>query len=156
LKGISISAPESVPSVAIYHPEAPKLFESLGEYQAWYEAPKQRAGRRMLEPDNTIGLLLLRPQVVSKSTRHYDQLIRAIEAEGLAVIPVLTTLMDNREACERFFMEQNGAGNRAKKAAKSDTVTAGTPRNGSAKPQVSQILSLTGFSFVGGPAMNDS
>src|SRR6185503_10749734 len=42
----------------------------------------------------------------------------------------IATLMDNREAVTRFF------------------------RNGS--PRVSQIVSLTGFSFVGGPAMNDS
>ncbi len=39
--------------------------------------------------------------------------------------------MDNREACGKFFVESEGA-------------------------RVSQIVSLTGFSFVGGPAMNDS
>ena len=47
----------------------------------------------------------MRPQVVSKTTRHYDALIRAIEAEGLSVIPALSTLMDNREACQKFFVE---------------------------------------------------
>ncbi len=72
----------------------------------------------------------MRPQVVSKTTKHYDALIHAIENEGLDVIPAIATLMDNREAVTRFF------------------------RNG--RPRVSQIVSLTGFSFVGGPAMNDS
>src|SRR5678815_4275873 len=72
----------------------------------------------------------MRPQVISKTTKHYDALIDAIEKEGLSVIPAIATLMDNREAVTRFF------------------------RNGS--PRVSQIVSLTGFSFVGGPAMNDS
>jgi hypothetical protein len=33
-------------------------------------------------------------------------LIRAIEAEGLSVIPALSTLMDNREACQKFFCEE--------------------------------------------------
>ena len=47
----------------------------------------------------------MRPQVVSKTTKHYDALIRAIEAEGLSVIPALSTLMDNREAVSTFFVD---------------------------------------------------
>ena len=47
----------------------------------------------------------MRPQVVSKTTKHYDALIRAIEAEGLSVIPALSTLMDNREAVTKFFVD---------------------------------------------------
>jgi len=49
----------------------------------------------------------MRPQVVSKTTKHYDALIRAIEAEGLSVIPALSTLMDNREAVGKFFIQRN-------------------------------------------------
>ncbi len=119
-----IPQPEHQPSVAIYHPDADKLFEDFSEYQEWYGP---------LESDKTIGLLLMRPQVISKTTNHYDSLIRAIEAEGLCVVPAIATLMDNREAVSKFFVEQQH----------------GTSR-------VSQIVSLTGFSFVGGPAMNDS
>lgn len=74
----------------------------------------------------------MRPQVVSKTTKHYDALISAIESEGLSVIPAIATLMDNREAVSKFFVDANN------------------------KSRVSQIVSLTGFSFVGGPAMNDS
>ncbi len=126
LKRVKTSAPQQVPSVAIYHPDAPQLFETFDAYKKWYAAKK----RKPLDPESTIGLLLMRPQVVSKTTKHYDALIRAVEAEGLSVIPAIATLMDNREAVARFF------------------------RNGSTR--VSQIVSLTGFSFVGGPAMNDS
>jgi magnesium chelatase subunit H len=123
LKRIKLSEPQQVPSVAIYHPDAPQLFETFAGYQKWY--------RRPLDPQSTLGLLLMRPQVVSKTTKHYDALIRSIEAEGLLVIPAIATLMDNREAVAKFFID-----------------------NGDAR--VSQIISLTGFSFVGGPAMNDS
>jgi magnesium chelatase subunit H len=49
------------------------------------------------------------------------------------VIPAIATLMDNREAVTQFFVEPEKT-----------------------KARVSQIVSLTGFSFVGGPAMNDS
>lgn len=123
LKKIRVPKPEQMPSVAIYHPNANTLFQSFAEYRKWYRKP--------LDPDSTIGLLLMRPQVISKTTKHYDALINAIEAEGLSVVPAIATLMDNREAVSKFFVETG-------------------------KSRVSQIVSLTGFSFVGGPAMNDS
>lgn len=122
LKSVRTLTPQQVPSVAIYHPDATKLFETFEAYKNWYRKP--------LKPESTVGLLLMRPQVVSKTTKHYDALIHAIENEGLSVIPAIATLMDNREAVTRFF------------------------NHGSKK--ISQIVSLTGFSFVGGPAMNDS
>jgi len=125
LKKIRAPQPELMPSVAIYHPNAKALFQSFAEYRKWYRKP--------LDPDSTIGLLLMRPQVISKTTKHYDALINAIEAEGLSVVPAIATLMDNREAVSKFFVER-----------------------GQGKSRVSQIVSLTGFSFVGGPAMNDS
>jgi len=154
LKSIEIPAPEALPSVAVYHPDAPALFESFAAYESWYRdrSPKSKVqsptGNQPLVPESTIGLLLMRPQIVSNARKHYDSVIRAIEAEGLSVIPAISTLMDNREACERFFV--------------------GTQASGLLKPEhagrvrtertarVSQIVSLTGFSFVGGPAMNDS
>lgn len=229
---VKVPAPERMPSVAIYHPDAPKLFETFAEYQTWYEArtsPKSKvqspksegesfkfqvssskpdgvsssksdhvsgsgsehvasdiSNGGVLNPESTIGLLLMRPQVVSKTTKHYDALIRVIEAEGLSVIPALSTLMDNREAVSKFFIEQNqskaqSSKSKVKRRGSSPTATGGvspdtkeqSKRNkdqstGNAPlstddgprttdtSRVSQIVSLTGFSFVGGPAMNDS
>ena len=126
-KKLRVAEPESMPAVAVYHPEAPALFESFDDYRKWY--------KRELNPESTIGLLLMRPQVISKTTKHYDALIHAIEAEGLSVIPAIATLMDNREAVSKFFVEE---------------------KSSHRLHRVSQIVSLTGFSFVGGPAMNDS
>lgn len=125
LRKIRVPKPEQMPSVAIYHPKAHGLFRSFADYRKWYGKP--------LDPDATIGLLLMRPQVISKTTKHYDALIESIEGEGLSVIPAIATLMDNREAVAKFFVEPDKT-----------------------KARVSQIVSLTGFSFVGGPAMNDS
>lgn len=125
LKSVRVAKPEQMPSIAIYHPRAPGLFQTFADYRKWYRKP--------LNPDSTVGLLLMRPQVISKTTKHYDALIDAIEAEGLSVIPAIATLMDNREAVSNFFVQ-----------------------NDATKARVSQIVSLTGFSFVGGPAMNDS
>ncbi|MEW6730196.1 MAG: cobaltochelatase subunit CobN [Acidobacteriota bacterium] len=124
---IQTEAPAVMPALGIYHPDAKEIFASVDSYQQWYK----RARQRPLDANTTIGLLLMRPQVISGAHQHYDGLIRAIEAEGLSVLPILSTLMDNREASDIYFIE-----------------------NGRAR--VSQLLSLTGFSFVGGPAMNDS
>ncbi|HEV7374146.1 MAG TPA: cobaltochelatase subunit CobN [Pyrinomonadaceae bacterium] len=148
---IKVAPPETMPAVAIYHPDAPTLFESFAAYRKWYE---KRGGRNArLDPSRTIGLLLMRPQIVSNTRKHYDGLIRAIEAEGLAVLPAISTLMDNREACGKFFVnEVQSPRSKAQSLTRNGQHTA---NNGRA-PRVSQIVSLTGFSFVGGPAMNDS
>ncbi|HEX8141887.1 MAG TPA: cobaltochelatase subunit CobN [Pyrinomonadaceae bacterium] len=150
---IQVPLPERMPAVAIYHPEAPALFESFEAYRKWSERrPGRRSGERVLVPEETIGLLLMRPQIVSTTREHYDGLIRAIEAEGLSVVPAISTLMDNREACGKFFIEPEERRAGVAKEAKGDG-----PRGGLAgRSRVSQIVSLTGFSFVGGPAMNDS
>jgi magnesium chelatase subunit H len=218
---VKVPAPERMPSIAIYHPDAPKLFETFAEYQKWYEgrtSPRSKVQSpkaedqsfkfqvssfkldhassprsdhvstfgRILNPESTIGLLLMRPQVVSKTTKHYDALIRAIEAEGLSVIPALSTLMDNREAVSKFFIDDDRSKSKVQSPkskvnlrGSSPTVREGLAFNAKAQStrykdqdaeppttdnsspttdnsRISQIVSLTGFSFVGGPAMNDS
>lgn len=133
---IKIEPAESLPVVGIYHPDATKLFETFETYKKWYE----RKQRRALDRNHTIGLLLMRPQIISDARRHYDGLIRAIEDEGLSVIPAISTFMDNRDACHEFFVEE----------------AQGEHKHEARTSRVSQVVSLTGFSFVGGPAMNDS
>lgn len=138
---LHLKPPEHMPAVAIYHPSARELFSSFDDYRRWYREYREQSnlpvsGTSTLDPDSTIGLLLMRPQVVSRTTKHYDKLITEIEHQGLSVVPAIATLMDNREATNKFFIEKN--------------------HDGHAKKRVSQIVSLTGFSFVGGPAMNDS
>lgn len=151
VKKIDVPAPEALPSVGIYHPDAPALFESFEAYENWYcaRSPKSKVQRpkssESLAPQSTIGLLLMRPQIVSNARKHYDSVIRAIEAEGLSVIPAISTLMDNRQACERFFVGTQASGLQHAGRVRTERTA-----------RVSQIVSLTGFSFVGGPAMNDS
>jgi magnesium chelatase subunit H len=79
----------------------------------------------------TVGLLLLRSYILAKNSAHYDGVITALEARGLRVIPVFATGLDGRDAISQFFIE-NG------------------------QTQIDAMVSLTGFSLVGGPAYNDS
>ena len=79
----------------------------------------------------TVGLLLLRSYLISGNAAHYDGVIHALEARGLRVVPAFASGLDSRPAIEAYFM--------------GDGVT-----------QVDAVVSLTGFSLVGGPAYNDS
>ena len=78
-----------------------------------------------------VGLLLLRSYILAGNTLHYDSVIAAIEAQGLQVLPIFAVGLDARPAIDQFFY-QNG------------------------EKIVDAVVSLTGFSLVGGPAYNDA
>ncbi|MEM9667991.1 MAG: magnesium chelatase subunit H [Pseudomonadota bacterium] len=79
----------------------------------------------------TVGLLLLRSYILSKDTGHYDGVISALENLGMRTIPAFASGLDARQAVEDHFMKDG-------------------------KPIVDAVVSLTGFSLVGGPAYNDA
>jgi magnesium chelatase subunit H len=79
----------------------------------------------------TVGVLLLRSYVLAGNAAHYEGVIAALEAQGLRVIPAFAAGLDGRPAMEAYFMQ--------------DGVSI-----------VDTIVSLTGFSLVGGPAYNDA
>ncbi|MFZ5558090.1 MAG: magnesium chelatase subunit H [Pseudomonadota bacterium] len=78
-----------------------------------------------------VGLLVMRSYVLAGNAGHYDGVIAAIEARGLDVIPAFASGLDARPAVETFFMKDGRA-------------------------SVDAVVSLTGFSLVGGPAYNDA
>ena len=79
----------------------------------------------------TVGLILMRSYLLAGNTAHYDGVIEALEARGLKVIPVFASGLDARPAAEKYFVKDG-------------------------RPIVDAMLSLTGFSLVGGPAYNDA
>ena len=79
----------------------------------------------------TVGVILLRSYPISGNAKHYDGVIAALEAQGLRVIPAFASGLDARPAIEAYFMQGGVA-------------------------TVDAVVSLTGFSLVGGPAYNDS
>jgi magnesium chelatase subunit H len=79
----------------------------------------------------TIGVLLLRSYILAEDTAHYDGVISALEVEGYNVRPIFAVGLDQRKAIDTYFMRDGAA-------------------------TVDAVLSLTGFSLVGGPAYNDS
>jgi magnesium chelatase subunit H len=79
----------------------------------------------------TVGLLLMRSYVLASDTAHYDAVIADFEDRGIAVIPAFAGGLDGRPAIDAYF-KANGT------------------------PCIDTLVSLTGFSLIGGPAYNDS
>ncbi len=80
----------------------------------------------------TVGIIMLRSYLLSGNTAHYDGVIAAIEAQDLRVIPIFAMGLDSRPAIEKYFISNKD------------------------KILVDMVVSLTGFSLVGGPAYNDA
>lgn len=79
----------------------------------------------------TVGLLLLRSYLLAGNTAHYDAVITSLQARGLRVIAAFASGLDARPAIDRYF-KQDG------------------------QVRIQALVSLTGFSLVGGPAYNDA
>ncbi len=86
---------------------------------------------RSRSEQGTVGLMVMRSYVLAGNSAHYDGVIAALEAKGLRVIPAFASGLDSRPAIERYFI-----------------------RDG--VPTIDALVSLTGFSLVGGPAYNDA
>jgi magnesium chelatase subunit H len=83
------------------------------------------------EPKGVVGVLILRSYVLADDAGHYDGVIDALEARGLRALPAFASGLDGRPAIERFFLADG-------------------------QPRVDAVVSLAGFSLVGGPAYNDA
>ncbi len=127
------AAPVRKPAFGAQKAAAPIEYPDVGLYHP-------RLGRKIVErleelpaegSAGTVGLLLLRSYVLAGNARHYDGVIAELEAKGLRVIPAFSSGLDQRPAIDKYFV-----------------------RNGAVA--VDAVLSLTGFSLVGGPAYNDA
>lgn len=117
---------------------APHLYPDVGVYHpqlkgrigsAVASLPKssgQGDGR-----NGTIGVLGMRSYMLAGNSAHYDGVIAALESRGLKVVPAFASGLDSRPAIEQFFMKDGRA-------------------------TIDALVSLTGFSLVGGPAYNDA
>ena len=79
----------------------------------------------------TIGLLLMRSYLLAGNTAHYDAVIASFEQAGYRVLPAFASGLDARPAIERFFLADG-------------------------RSAIDGLVSLTGFSLVGGPAYSDA
>jgi magnesium chelatase subunit H len=115
-------------------PKPPRQHPEVGVYHPRMEGVMSESARDLPRParsHGTVGLLIMRSYVLSKDAGHYDAVVAALEARGLRVIPAFAAGLDARPAIEKFFIEDG-------------------------RVAIDALVSLTGFSLVGGPAFNDS
>ena len=148
--------PEVATETGIYHPDASIHFTTRSDYLEWRACRGDTArgterdtmrgsardsargsahgsarGSAQDSARGTVGLLLLRSDILTGETAHYDAVIRAIEARGLEVIAAFGGSFDYRTAVERMLLDEHGRG-------------------------VDAIVSLTAFPLVGGHARCDT
>ncbi len=119
---LKVDAPVEYPEVGLYHPRLKVKTGTLPVGDALSNLPEvvPKAAAK-----GRVGLLLLRSYVIADNARHYDGVIAALEVQGLQVVPAFASDLDARPAIEAYFM-----------------------RDG--MPDVDAVVSLTGFSLVGG------
>ncbi|MEM6566049.1 MAG: magnesium chelatase subunit H [Pseudomonadota bacterium] len=112
--------PVEYPEAGLYHPDLPGRITT--DVNALSVPARARA---------TVGLLMMRSYVLSSDTAHYDAVIRAFEARGIAVRAAFAGGLDGRPAIDAYFRDGEDV-------------------------CIDALVSLTGFSLVGGPAYNDN
>ena len=130
-----------------------KAKKSLEEFNDFYKPPKEYPDIGIYHPrmrgkisnqlsklprvvpekkkKGTVGLIVLRSYLLAGNTGHYDGVIAAFESLDIQVIPCFSMGLDARPAIEKFLYSGE-------------------------EKKIDALVSLTGFSLVGGPAYNDS
>lgn len=119
--------PVEYPEVGLYHPR----MTGSGVVRGMADGLENLSRVATSGQRGSVGVLVMRSYLLAGNTGHYDGVITALEARGLRVVPAFSSGLDQRPAIERYFLKDGRA-------------------------EVDAVLSLTGFSLVGGPAYNDA
>jgi magnesium chelatase subunit H len=112
-------------------PDDPEVYPDTGVYHPAAGGMAESEDALPLQGRPRVGVLVMRSYILAGNTAHYDGVIRALEARGLDVVPAFASGLDSRPAIDRFFRDDDGAA------------------------RIEALVSLTGFSLVGGPAYSD-
>lgn len=135
-EAMDYNEPVVYPDMGIWHPLAPKMFESSKEYLQWYNS-REDINDDLKDPlAPCIGLVLQRTHLVTGDDAHYVAMLQEFEYRGARVIPVFAGGLDFSKPVDEFFW---------------DNTVAGVEK----LPLVDTVVSLTGFALVGGPARQD-
>ncbi len=117
----------------LWHPLAPKMFETTADYLNWFNA-REDISDDMKDPlAPCVGLLMARTHLVTGDDAHYVAMVQELESLGARVISVFNGGLDFSNAVEEYFYD---------------------PKQKD-RAIVDSVVSLTGFALVGGPAKQD-
>jgi len=131
LSEVEIKEPEVIPDQGIWHPVAPRVFETYAEYKKWLV--EEHAPSLGIDPETApmVGLVLQKSHINTKDDAHYVSLIMELESKGALVLPTYTGALDFSQCIDQYFFDGLG------------------------KTIVDVTINLTGFALVGGPASQD-
>ncbi len=118
---IEVAAPIDVPLMGLHHPDAPATFKDIKSYRDWQK--KVRKSGKQAAPATRVALLFFRKHLV-QSPVYINDAIRALEAEGLDVLPIFVTGIEGHVVVRDWL----------------------------AREKIDVLISMIGFSLIGGPA----
>jgi magnesium chelatase subunit H len=130
----AIAEPVLIPDKGIWHPMATSpgnVFESVEDYNEWYEKVHCPAAGIDPKTATTIGIILQKSHINTKDDAHYVALISELEARGTKVVCIYSGGLDFSGPVDEFFYTKDR------------------------KVVVDSVINLTGFALVGGPASQD-
>jgi len=126
----AISEPVVIADKGIWHPLAPNVFETVAEYNEWYEKVHCPAAGIDAKKAVTVGLVLQKSHINTKDECHYVALISELEARGAKVVCIYSGGLDFSGPVDEYFYKDGNV-------------------------VVDSVINLTGFALVGGPASQD-
>jgi len=127
-----IMDPVVLPDQGIWHPCAPEIYSTLGEYREWYDKEHcPMAGVPIDAP--LVGVILQKSHIATNDNGHYVAYVQEIEKRGARVVCTYTGGLDFSQPVKNYLL---------------DSMTF--------EGAVDVLVNLTGFSLVGGPASQDA
>jgi len=130
LSGMPVVPPEVIPDKGIWHPVAPRVFDTTEEYMTWLR--NEHAPALGIDADKApvVGVILQKSHINTKDDAHYVSFIMELESRGALVVPTYTGALDFSICINDYFYYAG-------------------------KTLVDVVINLTGFALVGGPATQD-
>lgn len=122
---LDVAPARLIPMMGCFHPDAEQLFDGPDSYLRWYR--KRRPTKRGELARPLVAVLAFRKHIVQRQ-RYLTELVRALEAAGLDVLPVMVSGIEAHVAVREWL----------------------------AKQPIDLLMSTMGFPLVGGPAGSTS
>ncbi|MEN9229529.1 MAG: magnesium chelatase subunit H [Thermostichus sp. DG02_5_bins_236] len=129
---VKFAEPVTYLDMGIWHPLAPKMFETVSEYLGWLNGREDLPAEVKDPLAPCVGLVLQRTHLVTGDDAHYVAMVQELESRGARVLPIFAGGLDFSKPVNEFFWSE-----------------------ATQAPIVDAVVSLTGFAMVGGPARQD-
>jgi magnesium chelatase subunit H len=127
---VEVGPVRPIPSMGCFHPDHDGFFPDPKAYLKWYERRRKAEGRRQKAEGRKplVAIIAFRKHVIQRQ-QYLADLVRSLEAEGLAALPVVVSGIEMHVAIREWLTPQALGGR-----------------------TVDLLLNTMGFPIVGGPA----